>query len=82
MSLILVVRISQAKVQGYLDWCVDARYGNETLDDPHKDPIWILYQWLIFDDGCMSDPLTLGIHCTLCIEYRTLMSYKCHFSQG
>ena len=50
--------ILQAKVCRYLDRCVDAHYQKDALVDSYRDPIWILCQWLIFDDGCMSDPLT------------------------
>ena len=50
--------VFQAKVCRYLDRCVDSDYQNDAMVDPHKDPIWILCQQLISDDGCASDPLT------------------------
>ena len=42
----------------YFNRYMDARYQNDALVDPHRDPIRILCQWLIFNDGCASDPLT------------------------
>ena len=50
--------VLQAEVCRYLDRCVDAHYQNDVLVDLHRDSIWILCQWLITDDGCVSDPLT------------------------
>ena len=74
--------ILQAEVCRYLDRCVDARYQNDALVDPHRDPIWILCQWLIFDDGCASDPLTRCIYYTSCMECHALTSYKYRFNHG